>query len=73
MKRKSILQLIIILVRVFIGSCFSNKARLSHQKMKNDSSITHMNHGYFDIRQDSIIPMIEELVVTKDAMKGWNL
>lgn len=75
MKRKSILQLIIILVGVFIGAYFSSRAMILHQEIeiKHVSIDQRMNHGYLDVSKDSILPTIEKIELTKDSMSGWNL
>lgn len=75
MKKGQILQLGIILVGLFLGVHFSKRNIALHEKEAHGFSTIHksMDHGLLDVSQDSIVPQIDELVVTKDAMSGWNL
>ena len=75
MKKSQILQLGIILVGLFIGVHFSKRNIALHEKEAHGYSAIHksMDHGLLDVSQDSIVPQIEDLVLTKDPMSGWNL
>ena len=75
MKKGQIIQAGIIALGIFIGIHFSKRNFALHQKEEHGFSIVqhNMNHGLLDISQDSIIPAITELILTKDSMSGWNL
>ena len=75
MKKNQILQLGIIGIGLCIGIYFSKRNFALHQKEEHGFSIVHknMDHGLLDVSQDSIIPAIVALELTKDPMSGWNL
>jgi len=75
MKKGQILQVGIILVGLYIGAHFSKRNFALHEKEEHGFAAIHksMDHGLLDVSQDSIVPKIEDLVLTKDAMSGWNL
>ena len=75
MKKSQILQLGIIALGLIIGGYFSRRNFALHQKEEHGFSIVHsnMSHGILDVSQDSIVPAIIALELTKDPMSGWNL
>lgn len=75
MKKRQLVQLGIIAIGLGIGIYFSKRNFALHQKEEHGFSIVHskMDHGLLDVSQDSIIPAITELALTKDPMSGWNL
>lgn len=67
-------QCLIILLGISIGIYFSQQANQLHSE-EHQGLMSHssMNHGYLDISNDSIIPTLENLTMTKDPMTGWNI
>lgn len=75
MKKEHLVQLLIVLIGLPIGAYFSNRTFTSHQESESSLSLNHtsMDHGMLDISQDSIVPQIIAVEITKDSMSGWNL
>ena len=74
LKLQTIFQLTLIILGITIGVYFSIKSNQAHAET-HDNIKYHppMKHGYLDISNDSIIPELHKLEITKDPMSGWNL
>lgn len=74
LKLSTFIQFTLIAFGLTIGVYFSIKGS-QKQAIGHSKSIAHttMHHDYLDISNDSIIPELRKLEVTKDPMHGWNL
>lgn len=75
MKRSSLIQTLIIIIGLPVGLLLSKRSTTLHEISEHAIPIVHsnMDHGLLDVSNDAIIPEIEEVLISKDAMSGWNL
>ena len=67
-------QIKVIGLGLVFGIYFSFKVNNDHKNI--DGVLDHhatMDHSIIDISNDSIIPEIQQVKVSKDVMSGWNL
>ncbi len=72
--KQELLQALLVLLGIFGGIYFSILNSVAHNLNHDHSKITLCSkHSFKEISNDSIIPQITHLKITKDAMSGWNL
>lgn len=69
------IQLVIIIVGLPLGAFLSNRSYILHEQLEHNIPVVHtaMDHGTLDISDDESIPQIDSLLISKDAMSGWNV
>lgn len=75
MLKGNYLQLLVITIGLILGIFLSKRSIKLHEQAENAGIVkeNNMDHGLLDVSGELYIPEIEDLIVTKDIMSGWNM